>query len=89
MRNSIPVILIIAILISCLGVISIYSSTYQKEGKLWETIYQRQILWVILGLLFFLIVSNTNYRYFLDWTYFLYAAMLLFLVFVAALGAVR
>ena len=43
-------ILLIAILIAILGVLSIYSSTYQKEGKMWQAIYKRQILWLLLGL---------------------------------------
>ncbi len=78
-------ILFIAILIAFLGVLSIYSSTYEKEIKLW----QLQLIWVGLGVLLFLFFSNFNYRRLWDWTYFLYAlsVFLLFLVFL--LGIVR
>jgi rod shape determining protein RodA len=89
MRNSFFVILIIAILLACLGIISIYSSTYQKEGRLWQDIFKRQILWVILGLILFFAISNFNYRNFWDLTYLLYAFMILFLCLVFALGIVR
>ncbi|MFA4989706.1 MAG: rod shape-determining protein RodA [Candidatus Omnitrophota bacterium] len=89
MRNSFFIILIIALLICSLGVLSIYSSTYQKEGKPWQTVFQRQILWIIFGLLLFSIVSNMSYRRFWDWTYFLYIAALFFLLLVFLLGTVR
>ena len=79
----------VAILISTLGILSIYSSTYQKESLAWQTTYQRQIFWVILGLVFFMLISNFHYHRLWDATYFLYtlALFLLFLVFI--LGAVR
>ncbi len=89
MRRPNLIILIIAVLIASIGILSIYSSTYQKEGRLWEAIYKRQILWVFLGLALFLIVSNLNYRRLWDWTYFLYSSALLFLFLVFVLGAVR
>jgi len=89
MKSSNVTILIIAVIIASLGILSIYSSTYQKEGKLWQVIYKRQILWVILGLVFFLIVSNLHYRRLWDWTYFLYILALFFLFLVLILGTVR
>jgi len=89
LRNVNLTILIIAILIVSTGILSIYSSTYQKESEFWQLIYKRQILWFILGLVLFLFTSNFNYRRFWDMTYFLYvfALFLLFLVFI--LGIVR
>ncbi len=89
MRNSLIVILLVVVLISTLGILSIYSCTNQREGKIWQTIYQRQILWVILGVALFLIVSNINYRRFWDWTYLLYILALFFLLLVLFLGSVR
>ena len=89
MRNSNFFILIIAISIVSLGIFSIYSSTFQKEGKPWQDIFKRQILWVVLGLSFFFISSNFNYRRLWDWTYFLYAIGLLLLFLVFIIGVVR
>ncbi len=82
-------ILIIALLICCLGILSIYSSTHQKEGRLWQDIYKRQIIWVILGACLFLLISNFNYRRLWDATYFLYAAALFLLFLVFMLGVVH
>ncbi len=89
MRSVNFTILIIAVLIACLGIISIYSSTYQKEGDFWQLIYKRQVLWLLIGVAIFLLAANFNYRRLWDMTYFLYAfaVFLLFLVFV--LGIVR
>ncbi|PIP19974.1 MAG: rod shape-determining protein RodA [Candidatus Omnitrophica bacterium CG08_land_8_20_14_0_20_41_16] len=89
MRNSLLIILVIAVLISTLGVLSIFSSTYQREGRAWQTIYQRQILWIILGLFLFFLVANINYRRFWDWTYLLYILTFFFLLLVLLLGSVR
>ena len=89
MNNSKLFIFIIAVLIVSFGILSIYSSTYQKEGDLWKDIYKRQIFWVFLGVIVFLLVSNFNYRRLWDWTYPLYAAILFFLFLVFVLGVVR
>jgi len=89
LRNINLSILIIAFLIASIGILSIYSSTYQKEGEFWQLIYKRQLLWFILGLLLFLFISNFNYRRFWDMTYFLYAFALFLLFLVFILGIVR
>ncbi len=78
-------ILLIAVLIAGVGVLSIYSSTYQKGMNQW----QLQIIWVILGVASFLFFSNFNYRRLWDATYFLYALAIALLLLVFILGAVR
>jgi rod shape determining protein RodA len=72
-----------------MGILSIYSSTSQKEGELWQIIYKRQIFWIILGVLFFLAMSRFNYRRLWDMTYFLYGLALFLLFLVVILGLVR
>lgn len=89
MRKSGFRILIIAILIAFMGILSIYSSTYRKEGRQWREIYKRQVLWVLLGLAFFLFIANLNYRRLWEWIYFLYIGELIFLFLVLVLGIVR
>jgi len=80
---------IIALLISSLGILSIYSSTYQKDKLQWQEIYKRQMLWVLLGLVIFFVLSHLNYRWLWDTTYFLYSLAVCFLFLVFILGAVR
>lgn len=89
MRNSQLTIFLIAIAITICGVLSIYSSTCQKEGQLWQMIYQRQIIWVALGAFFYIVISSLNYRRLWDWTYVIYVLTLLFLTLVFILGVVR
>lgn len=89
MRRANIFILLIALLIASLGILSIYSSAYQKEGEPWGAVYRRQLLWMFLGLALFLFISNSNYRRLWEWTYFLYALSLFFLFLVFILGVVR
>jgi rod shape determining protein RodA len=88
-KKSHLTLLIIALLIASIGILSIYSSTYRKEGSAWKAAFKRQIIWIILGVCIFLIISNVNYRRVLDATNFLYGltVFLLFLVFI--IGVVR
>jgi rod shape determining protein RodA len=89
MRNSFFRILILALIISTLGILTIYSSTYQKEGSSWQDIYKRQMLWLAIGLVCFFLISRFNYRKLWDANYFIYGAALLFLLLVFGLGIVR
>jgi len=88
MRNSFFKILILALIIAASGVLSIYSSTYQKEGA-WQDIYMRQMLWLGIGLVCFFIISGFNYRKLWDANYFIYGVALFFLFLVFVLGIVR
>ncbi|MCM8780386.1 MAG: rod shape-determining protein RodA [Candidatus Omnitrophica bacterium] len=89
MRGYILRILVIALLICTVGIISIYSSTFQKEARLWHLAYRRQIFWVLLGILVFIGLSNLNYRRLWDMAYLLYIFGLCLLLLVFILGVVR
>lgn len=82
-------ILIIALLIACVGIISIYSSTSQKEGDFWQSMHKKQIIWLLVGLAIYIFASSFNYRRLWDATYFLYSLALLLLILVFILGIVR
>lgn len=89
MRNYKFTILFIAVLIACIGILSIYSSTRHKEGSFWELTYKRQIFWVFLGLILFFIMCNFNYHRIWDVTYILYSVTLVLLLLVFLLGIIR
>jgi len=89
MNNKYFTILFTALLICGIGILSIYSSNYQKEGASWQLIYKRQILWVLLSLVLFFCVSGFNYRRLWDITYVLYGVILFLLILVFILGVVR
>jgi cell division protein FtsW (lipid II flippase) len=81
--------LLIALLITSIGILSIYSSTYQRESGLWQQTYKRQMLWVIMGLAAFFFAYKLNYRRLWDLSYILYALTIIFLLLVLVLGLVR
>lgn len=87
--NSFVRILVIVLLISCISISSIYSSTFQKEGEFWQTIHKRQIFWILIGLFLFILMSNFNYRRLWDFAFFLYIFALGLLLLVFILGTVR
>lgn len=89
MRDAKFTILIIALAICAIGILSIYSSTYQKDDEVYRDIYKRQIFWVLLGVALFLLISRFNYRRLWDITYILYAIGLLLLFLVFVLGITR
>ncbi len=94
MNRSGRLLLSVSLLIALMGIVSIYSGTFQKQSGVFEGIYLRQALWVVIGAAVFLVFSRMNYRLLWDATYFLYAGMvfLLFLVFmmgIIKLGAQR
>jgi len=89
LRNSQFTIFTIAILIALIGILTIYSTAYQKEGGQGAPIYKRQILWIFFGLVSYLAISFFNYRRLWDWTYFLYAFAIILLFLVFLIGAVR
>jgi len=87
--KSSVILFIVAILIASLGILSIYSSTHQKESEPRQDIYKRQMLWVLLGILIFFVLSRVNYRWLWDATYILYILAVLLLILVFILGATR
>ncbi|MDD5561212.1 MAG: rod shape-determining protein RodA [Candidatus Omnitrophica bacterium] len=89
MRSSFLRILVLALIISSLGVLSIYSSTYQKEGTPWQDIHMRQMLWILIGLICFFIMAHLNYRRLWDINYLIYGVAIFFLLLVFGLGIIR
>lgn len=89
MTKSAFIILIIAVLISAVGIVSIYSSTWGKEGEAWQDIYKRQLLWVCIGIALFFAAYQTDYRRLWDWTYLVFGAAVFFLLLVFVLGITR
>jgi len=82
-------ILLIALIIAVIGVLTIYSTTFDRDNAIERGIYKRQIVWILIGALFYLFLSHFSYRKLWDWIYVIYIAAVLLLLFVLVLGAVR
>jgi rod shape determining protein RodA len=85
------VLLISVILIAVLGVIFLYSATYER-GSVQDGLHMRlvkQCLWVIIGIVLLASIASMDYIRILDFAYFSYAANLLLLVFLLFFGGER
>ncbi|MBU0710290.1 MAG: hypothetical protein KJ793_06250, partial [Candidatus Omnitrophica bacterium] len=62
MKSVFLKILMLSLLISIIGILSIYSGTYQKDIADWQAVSKRQVIWLGICLIFFLAFSSLNYR---------------------------
>jgi len=88
-RNEGLKILLLAIVITALSILTIYSANYAKEGAFWQSLYQRQMISVGIGMLFFSIFARMNYRRIWDWTYVIYGVSVGLLLMVVIMGIIR
>lgn len=89
MKDESIKILIIALIISAIGVATIFSSTYQKPNLMMKQLHKRQLVWITLGLILFFIFSHLSYRRLRNMAFIFYALTLLLLLAVWMLGVVR
>jgi rod shape determining protein RodA len=75
----------LALAISTLGVLEIYSAT---RSTVWQDAHYRQIIWIIAGFILMWIVSIIDYNWLVDHVYIFYAVGLVGLVAVALFGHV-
>ncbi|MCM8791592.1 MAG: rod shape-determining protein RodA [Candidatus Omnitrophica bacterium] len=82
-------IFFISILISILGIFTIYSVRYPSNVLIPFPLYIRQIIWISLGLVLCWIIYKWDVRKLWDIAYFLYIITLVLLILVDILGYVR
>jgi len=82
-------IIAIAILINLIGIFTIYSITFQSEDPFLSSIFKRQIIWSLIGILGFFIMANVTYRRLWDLAYILYGVAIFLLLLVAITGIIR
>ncbi|MFC1592478.1 rod shape-determining protein RodA [Candidatus Omnitrophota bacterium] len=80
---------LLLVLISLIGVMTIYSSTINSPSQAERLIYLRQLSWVFLGFICFLGISQVYYHRLWDLAYLFYALGVMFLLMVAFLGLSR
>jgi rod shape determining protein RodA len=79
-------ILLVTILISCIGVITIYSAT--GTGLTATNLYMKQIYWMLYSLIFLIISLTIDYHHIERYAYFLYAVMVCVLIVVLTHGKI-
>ncbi|MER3447336.1 MAG: rod shape-determining protein RodA [Candidatus Dadabacteria bacterium] len=90
LKNFDWVLFFIPLLISIIGLVNLYSATYQTGFK----VFQRQLVWVVLGVVAMVLISFLDYRTLERYTHHMYAVFILLLVAVlvfskAVLGSKR
>jgi len=89
MKNYNPIIFSLTLFISFLGVITIYSTRYPSTSINEIPLYLRQIIWIILGLVFLLFIYRWNAVRLWDIAYIIYVVTLVLLILVDILGHIR
>ena len=79
-------LLFAAILLTAMGILFIYSSGIDAEGDLVSREYIRQIIWAACGFALILILAVIDYRRFFDLSPYLYAGILLLLLYTCFFG---
>lgn len=82
-------LLLLAVIICLIGLILLYSASYQRSLVSGVSFVVRQMVWAVIGLSALLIIANINYRKLVETSYILYAINLLLLVLVLFLGKVQ
>jgi rod shape determining protein RodA len=77
----------ITLLIASIGILNLYSAT-SGGGVLGTPLYLKQIFWLLIGLAFMIIVAFVEYRFYLDFSYIVYAISLVLLLVVLGYGII-
>ena len=79
-------LLLSAMILTVLGILFIYSSGVNIEGELISREYQRQIIWAASGFVLVLVLAVLDYRQFYKLSAYLYAGILLLLIYTMFFG---
>jgi rod shape determining protein RodA len=79
-------ILIVAVILSLIGVMTIYSATRPILDAEQKTFYMRQLYWIVLSLSAFFILISIDYKWFIKFAYIIYASGIILLVLVFVVG---
>jgi rod shape determining protein RodA len=82
------VLLIIVVMLTSFGILFIFSSGITSTGEVVSNEYLKQILWGLTGLLVALTLALIDYRRVYDFSFYLYVAMLILLVYTRVFGRV-
>jgi len=69
-----------------IGVLAIYSATYNSGSSYLKQNYERQLIWAAIGCVLFLMTALVHFKYYQAIAYVLYGFSIVLLLFVLALG---
>lgn len=83
------ILLATVLCLAVVGIVSIYSAGYNPYTNITDSFYKRQLMWLILGIISFFIMSYINYKKIIKLTPFIYAAGVILLLIVLVLGHIK
>ncbi|MDD5006082.1 MAG: rod shape-determining protein RodA [Candidatus Omnitrophica bacterium] len=89
MHKTDKMILFITIIIVAFSVLTLYSSCHQKGEFVLQSIFYRQIIWIIIGLFLSFVFYMIDYRKLWDFAWLLYVFTILALIVVLIFGRTR
>ncbi len=79
-------ILLVALILSLIGVLTIYSATRPVLDAVQKTFYMRQLYWIALSLISFFVLVGIDYKWFMKYAYLLFLIGIVLLVMVLIVG---
>jgi rod shape determining protein RodA len=80
------VILVTMLALATFGIVAIYSCTYMREAAAYHDMWRKQMIWVGISFIVFMVVSLTDYRWIRWGALPLYLVSLVFLVLTLVIG---
>lgn len=75
--NKIDLLLFTVVVMTVtLGILMIYSAGFDPVLKVNNDLYKKQIIWFIIGLVFFLVMTSVNYRQLSDYAVYIYGFLI-------------
>jgi len=82
---DLPLILAVVTVV-LIGCLLIYSAGFDPLTKLNNGLYRKQILWLVIGIILFILISMINYQFLGDYALHVYIALLVILILTTFLG---
>ena len=83
------VLLAAVLCLAGIGIVSIYSAGYNPYTGETDAFYKRQLMWLVLGIISFFVMSYINYRKVVRFTPIIYGAGIFLLLIVLVLGHIK
>jgi len=80
-------LLLCVLLLSTFGILFIYSSGINSDGILVTNEYIKQIIWLVVGIIFMLVLGLVDYRKFLRYAPYMYAGLVVMLIYTLLFGS--
>jgi len=82
-------LILVFFLLFLIGIISIYSSTYNEKNSYGSIFFYRQIIWMVVGIIGIILLMKISCQRILEWSYLIYFINVILLILVLFFGISR